>query len=113
SSAEFGGERLILSILRDITDRKRQERNHEFLFQLSDLIRLAGHQNVVFNSAVLRLGQHLELGRCFISTIDLEAETSTVTSEYLKDGLRPLVPTVTFSEYSTANLEAAQAGRTI
>ena len=113
SSAEFGGERLILSILRDITDRKRQERNHEFLFQLSDLIRLAGHQNVVFDSAVLRLGQHLELGRCFISTIDLEAETSTVTSEYLKDGLRPLVPTVTFSEYSTANLEAAQAGRTI
>ena len=113
SSAEFGGERLILSIIRDITDRKRQERDHEFLFQLSDLIRVVDDHDAVFDSAVLRLGQHLDLGRCFISTIDLEASTSTVTNEYCESGVPKLVPTVSFSEYSKSNLQAAQVGRTI
>ena len=113
SSAEFGGERLIMSILRDITDRNRQEKNHEFLFQLSDLIRTAGDPSSLLSEAVVRLGTYLGLSRCFVSSIDLDAEISTVANEYCSDDSPPLVPTVSFSEYSKANLKAAQAGRTI
>ncbi|HYJ91394.1 MAG TPA: PAS domain S-box protein, partial [Pyrinomonadaceae bacterium] len=113
SSAEFGGERLIMSILRDITDRKRQERNHEFLFRLSDLIRTESDPNEIVNTTMQLLGKYLEIDRCFIESIDLERKTSTVINEYFAGEFEPLVPTVKFSEYSQANLKAAQAGKTI
>src|SRR5262249_13192899 len=113
SSADFGGERLIMSILRDITERKRQEKYHDFLFRLSDLIRTESSPEKIFSSVVGRLGKHLEISRCFISSIDLDSETSTIVSEYCDEALSPLVPTVSFTEYSPANLEAALAGRVI
>jgi PAS domain S-box-containing protein len=113
SSAEFGGERLIMSIVRDITERKRQEKNHQFLFRLSDLIRTETSPEKVFNTVVRRLGKHLDASRCFISAVDLEKETSTVISEFRDEDLEPLVSVASLKDYSTSTRKAAEAGRTI
>jgi PAS domain S-box-containing protein len=113
SSAEFGGERLIMSIIRDITERKRLERNHEFLLRLSELIRTETDRDALLQDATGLLGEHLELDRCFVSTVDLEAETSTVVVEYRASGTEPLIPTVSFDDYSAENIEIAKAGITI
>src|SRR5262249_31730281 len=90
SSADFGGERLIMSILRDITERKRQEKDHEFLFKLSDLVRTETDPAKVYRASICRLGDYLDLARCFISSIDLESKTSTVIDEYRGEGAEPL-----------------------
>jgi PAS domain S-box-containing protein len=113
SSGEFGGERLIMSILRDITERKREEKDHEFLLKVAELIRNQPDSSILLKDATAMLGEHLELGRCFFSSIDLDDRTSTVLCEYSQDDLVPLEKTVSFDDYSKANLEAALAGETI
>lgn len=113
SSAEFGGERLIMSILRDITERKRHEKDHEFLLRLSELIREIAEPPLLLAQVTRQLGEHLSLGRCFFSSVDQSTRTSTVLAEYRVDTMGPLVETVSFDDYSPANLDAARQGKTI
>jgi PAS domain S-box-containing protein len=113
SSAEFNGERLVMSILRDITDRKRQELDHEFLLRLAELIRVEPEPEPLLQSATMMLGVHLGLDRCFFSTIDLENRTSTIVSEYAAGRLEPLDRIARFDDYSQPNRQAAFAGQTI
>lgn len=113
SSAEFDGERLVMSILRDITERRGQERDREFLFKLADLIRTETDAAALLNTSTQMLGEHLNLGRCFFSSIDLDARTSTVIAEWLGGDTEPLIKTVTFDAYSDENLKAAFEGRAI
>jgi PAS domain S-box-containing protein len=113
SSAEFSGERLIMSILRDITERKRHERDNRFLLHLADLIRFEPDPRVLIARSTKLLGKHLDLGRCFFSTVDTSERTSTVIGEYMSAGLPPLEKTAKFDDYSSENLSAALAGQTI
>jgi PAS domain S-box-containing protein len=113
SSAEFGGERLIMSILRDITDRKRREKDHEFLMRLADLIRIESDPSLLIAHSTRMLGDHFQLERCFVSAVDSLKNTSTVITEYKDPALDPVTVTVSLDEYPKINREAAMAGRTI
>jgi len=113
SSAEFNGERLIMSILRDITERKRLEHDHEFLLKLAELVRIESEPETLLQRATTMLGEHLQLDRCFFSTIDLDERISTIVSEYAGGSLRPLDRVANFDDYSQPNREAAFAGQTI
>jgi PAS domain S-box-containing protein len=113
SSAEFNGERLIMSILRDITERKRQEYDHEFLLRLAELVRVQPDAELLLQSATSMLGEHLNLDRCFFSSIDLDARTSTIVSEYASAQLELLERIAKFDDYSEPNRKAAFDGHTI
>ena len=113
TSAEFGGERLIMSILRDITDRKRQEKDHTFLLHLADVIRTVTDPVVLLDRSTELLGEHLGLGRCFFSTVHIENRTSHIVGEFAARGISRLEPIAQFEDYSSHNLNAALAGQTI
>jgi len=113
SSAEFGGEVLIMSIVRDISERKRRERNDAYLFKLGDLIRMETESDRLLDRVTDSLGRHMEAERCFLSSVDLDQRTSTILASYQVDTLDPLVQTASFDDYSPANLESAIAGNTI
>ena len=68
----------LVVVFQDITERKHQERDHEFLFRLADVIRTETDPASLLQTSTEMLGEHLELGRCFFSSIDLDARTSTV-----------------------------------
>lgn len=113
SSAEFGGERLVMSIIRNVTERKRQEKNHEFLLRLSDLIRAEDSWDRLMDGSTTLLGKHLDAGRCYISLVDIGRGVSTVVSEFRADGHDPIPPTTRLVDYSQSNRKAAESGQTI
>jgi len=113
SSAEFGGERLIMGIIRDVTERKRREVNDKYLLRLGDLIRMETDPDRLLSRVTESMAEHLGAQRCFVSSVDLDQHTSTILSSYQAGSLGPLVETVRFADYAPANLEAAIAGKTI
>ena len=113
TSAEFSGERLIMSILRDITERKRQEKDHAFLLHLADVIRTETEPASLVDRSVRSLGEHLFLDRCFYSTINLDDRTSSIIGEYSAEALASLDRVAKFEDYSSENSQAAIDGQTI
>jgi len=113
TSSEFGNERLIMSILRDITSRKRDEKDREFVLKLAESIRTESAPGALLKEITTMLGEHLKLDRCFFSAVDVESRTSTLLTEYRSEPSPALIETVSFDDYSSENLEAALNGETI
>src|SRR4029078_5399334 len=113
TSAEFGNERLIMSILRDITSRKRDEKDREFVLKLAESIRTESTPGALLKEITTMLGEHLKLDRCFFSAVDVESRTSTLLTEYRSEPSPELIETISIDDYSSENLEAALNGETI
>jgi PAS domain S-box-containing protein len=79
---EIGGEPFALTVIQDITERKRDEVNREFLLQVGETIRNSGDIKTLLEGVLELLGTHLDAERCFFGEIDLDAEAAVVNYEY-------------------------------
>lgn len=111
---EIGGEPFALSVVQDITERKRGELNQQFLLILGEWIRETSAVNALFAAIAEMLGNHLNADRCFFNEIDLQHETATVEHEYLINPAAPsFIGTVPISAFSTGIIPDIQTGKTI
>ena len=110
--ADLGGERMLLSIIRDISERKRAEREAQIVADLTELIRLTEDADELLWRAAQAVGEHLQAQRCFFIDIDAEHDRALVHRQYCR-GVPPVPPEVRITDYTRQSFEEIAAGRTI
>ena len=111
---EIGGEPFALSVIQDITDRKRGELNQYFLLGLTEMIREATTVSSLFAAVDEMLGDHLGAQRCLFNEIDARSEYAVVQHEYRTNSDSPsFVGTVKIEAFVPAIRDALAAGETI
>ena len=109
---DFGGERLILSIIRDISQRKRDEADRKFLFEIAEKIRLAETADDLLFSVAEAVGEHLQVRRCLFNEIDLNDDRETVHHDYCR-GVESVAGVHRLSVYSSITSADMKAGKTV
>lgn len=111
---EIGGEPFALSVVQDITERKRGELNQQFLLGLTEMIREATNVNSLFAAVAEMLGDHLNAERCLFNEIDHRNEIAVVLHEYKTNPDAPtFVGSIKIDAFVPAIREALVAGETI
>jgi PAS domain S-box-containing protein len=96
----------------DITDEKKAEQNHEFLFLIAEKIRLSRNADELLAEIAILLGKYLDIHRCLFNEIDLEADTEIVHNDYFRTG-NSVAGTHKLSEYSPITSEIMTSGQTV
>ena len=100
------------SVWRDITARKRLDRDLALKLSLGDELRAVEDLDTMAELVARRLGEHLGVARCFLCDVDLDRETMTLRRDYHSSG-DSLVGEHKLSEYSRETQAALRAGRTV
>ncbi|MEO8647675.1 MAG: PAS domain S-box protein [Acidobacteriota bacterium] len=82
---EIGGEDFALTVIQDVSERKRSERNNEFILRLGEIIRVSKHPDDMMLNVTEAIGRHLELDRCFFNEIAAENDVAIINWEYRRD----------------------------
>jgi PAS domain S-box-containing protein len=106
------GNVLICGTALDITDQRTAYAHQEFLFGISEKIRIATDADKLMEQTAETLGKFLGVDRCLFNEIDLGRDIETVRSEFSTGG-KPVVGTHRISAYSSDTREQMQNGRTV
>lgn len=109
---EIDGEMCVLTALTDITERKRAENDARFFAELAERIRLIEDAHELIWAVSCAVGEHLRVGRCFFTEIDLEQGRGIVRRDYCR-GMPSVAGEYPVSDYSPAAQAESRAGRTI
>lgn len=92
----FGGRRLLLTLAKDVTERRRAEstleqqaERHALVNRISSAVRRSLDPAEVFRTAVKELGQHLNVDRCLLFVMDAEAGVVRSVAGYSTPGAEP------------------------
>lgn len=98
----------------DITERKHEELDRQFLLELGEKIRF-GEQNLenTLAAAAALTSRHLEAARCLFVEIDETENRGVVRGEYCRRGLDPVAAEYKISDYSSETLDEIKNGRII
>jgi len=96
----------------DITEQKKAEQNHEFLFSIAEKIRLSRNPEELLAEIAASLGKYLNIHRCLFNEIDLERDTEIVHNDYFRTG-NSVAGTHKVSEYSPITSETMMSGQTV
>src|SRR5690606_29936916 len=108
---EIGGEPFALTVIQDITERKREEINREFLLQIGEIIRSSSDLPTLLDGVLGLLGKHLDVERCFFGEVDGEAEVAVVDYEYRQNpDAASYVGSHSLSNFSTSTRAIVEAG---
>jgi PAS domain S-box-containing protein len=110
--ADIGGQRLLLSIIRDISERRRAEEEARVLADLTELIRLTEDPDELLWQASRALGEYLNVRRCFFIDIDVPNNYAVAHRQYCRD-VPPVPSEYQVSDYSEQARSEIAAGRTI
>ncbi len=111
---EIGGEPFALTVIQDITERKREEVNREFLLQIGEAIRASTEVTVLMETVLKLLGSHIKADRCFFGEVDLDAEVAFVEHEFRSDpDARSYCGAHALSEFSPSTRSIVEAGDTV
>ena len=117
--AEIGGEQLVMSIIRDITDRKqteeqlrRSEEQQAFLLKLSDRLRTLANPEEIQYQAACVLGEHLRANRVGYAEDQNDGVTVAVTRNYTS-GVPGIEGCYRYEDYGPELLAELQAGRVV
>ncbi len=111
----------LLGVSIDITARKRQEQNQQFLAALGHQLRLLSSRDAMLELLVERLGQYLQVAHCRINEIDLANRRFAVRKSWAppQAGTPAGAPPGVSSYYPLAELappailDELQSGRTV
>src|SRR5215207_9864665 len=111
---EIGGEPFALSVIQDITTRKRGELDQHFMLGLTEMIREAADVGSLFAAVSEMLGDHLQAERCLFNEIDKATESGIVLHEFrTKAGSPSFIGSFKVRSFVTAVREALEKGATI
>ncbi|HJS50721.1 MAG TPA: PAS domain S-box protein [Pyrinomonadaceae bacterium] len=96
----------------DITEQKRAEKNHEFLFAIAEKIRLSRNPEELLADIARLLGEYLDVHRCLFNEIDLENDTEIVHNDYFRTG-SSVAGKHKISAYSSITSESMITGQTV
>jgi len=109
---EIGGEPFALSVIQDITERKREETNRQFLFEIAEIIRQGENMGDLLYSVATATGMHFGANRCLFNEIDLKADRETVHWDYF-DGVDSVAGIHRISDYSSITTKDMAGGKTV
>ena len=110
-----GGEAArLFGVLRDVTERKREEFDRRFLLELGEKIRFGDLKPGELLGEVTRAAsEHLGAARCLFIEIDEAANRGVIKHEYCRGGMPPVAGVYRISDYSRETLEEARGGRVV
>ena len=109
---EIGGEPFALSVIQDITERKREETDRQFLFEITEIVRQTENAEDLLSAVATATGVHFGASRCLFNEIDLQNDRETVHRDYHK-GLESVTGVHKISDYSPVTTGDMAAGRTV
>ena len=108
--SRFGhpGSRTVVTVIRDITERKQRERLQIFLLTLSDAMRPVGDPREIQVLAADLLGEHLQVNQANYG--EVWGEHVHISHSYA-DGLPPMVGTFHPTDFGKRLIDGHRAGR--
>ena len=100
-----------LSVWRDITARKRADRDRQLLLRLGEDLRVVADPFELLYRVATELGEHLDLSRCHFSEADLVHERMIIHRDYHR-GLPSVAGNYPLSMFSAFTIAEMKAGRT-
>ena len=107
-----GGRLMAGGIAIDITDHRRAQEHNNFLFSISDKIRVSRNAEKLLGDIAETLGEYLGLHRCLFNEIDLEKDTETVHLDYSRSD-ESIAGLYKVSAYSPVSSESMKGGQTV
>lgn len=107
-----GGRPMVGGIAIDITEQRRVQEDQDFLFSVSEMIRVSRNAEELLASISDALGRYLNLHRCLFNEIDLANDVETVHSDYSRTG-ESVAGRHKVSDYSSVSSESMEMGRTV
>ncbi|MBC7849547.1 MAG: PAS domain S-box protein [Chitinophagaceae bacterium] len=86
-------------VINDITERKRQEINRQFLLDISERIRSSEEMNHLLVEVCSAVGKHLNVSRCFIAGIETDNDRWIVENDYHSPDLKSIAGEYPISEF--------------
>jgi len=101
-----------LSVWRDITARKRTDRDRQLLLRLGEDLRVVADPFELLYRVATELGEHLDVSRCHFSEADLVRERMIIHGDHHR-GLPSVAGNYPLSMFSTVTIDEMKAGRTV
>ena len=96
----------------DITEQRTVYAHQEFLFNISEMIRVARNADSLMHDAAVALGEFLKVDRCLFNEIDLETDREIVRSEFTRSGAS-VIGEHAVSTYSPSTTASMRDGKTV
>lgn len=96
----------------DVTEHHEAEENQNFLFAITEKIRVSRNDEGLMADISELLGKHLGVHRCLFNEIDLENDTETVHRDFSRTG-ESVAGKHKISDYSPAASESMISGQTV
>ncbi|RIK43935.1 MAG: hypothetical protein DCC55_04090 [Chloroflexi bacterium] len=97
----------VVGISSDITERKRAERNQEFLSVLMAQVSLLSEPDEILQAASEALGRYLDAFRCHFNEIDIEADQVNVLQEWHRPEAQRITGTYSLSPVLTPEIKTS------
>jgi PAS domain S-box-containing protein len=98
----------------DITERKREELDRQFLLELGEKIRFGEFRaGELLNEVTAMTSRHLNTARCLFIEVNEAENRGTIKHEFCRNGVASVAGEYKISDYSPATLEEIRSGRTI
>lgn len=98
--------------VRDITERKNEEKRVALLARLGELTRTVDDVDELLAAIATAVGKAFGARRCLFNEIDLDSDTELVHSDYV-DGVKSVKGEHRISAYSPITSKEMEAGRTV
>ncbi|MFN2502370.1 MAG: PAS domain S-box protein [Pyrinomonadaceae bacterium] len=99
----------LLAIIRDITERKRAERNSAFLAEVTNELSRLTNAEEIMRLVGARIGEYLDLSVCAFVEVDEAFEKAVINHDWHRDDRRSSAGVYSLSEYIKDDFR--QAGR--
>ncbi len=84
------GDNYIVAVFKEITERKLQEQNQQFLIRFSDVLRTETDADAIANRALQMLAEHLKLDRCYVGIALLDDDRGIFPYQFGNEKVRPM-----------------------
>lgn len=111
---ENGNPARVIGVTQDITERKREQLDREFLLELGEKIRYGEfHPEHLLDEVTEMISKHLDAARCLFIEINEAENRGIIRHEYCRSGISSVAQEYKISDYSPETLKQSRNGQII